>query len=137
MLPLYWSAFIRLINYIFSNMRRILFFVVLVFAFISVKAVANTNDTNQEIGTVEQQTQTVNAIYVANGINSLLIRISGGYVVAYCSGYDYQGRQVWEEIQPAKINKNPKCAVSSDPTVNMEIQKRQYTAQIGNLTIYF
>ena len=118
-------------------MRRILFFVVLVFAFISVKAVANTNDTNQEIGTVEQQTQTVNAIYVANGINSLLIRISGGYVVAYCSGYDYQGRQVWEEIQPAKINKNPKCAVSSDPTVNIEIQKRQYTAQIGNLTIYF
>lgn len=137
MLPLYWSAFIRLINYIFSNMRRILFFVVLVFAFISVKAVANTNETNQEIGTVEQQTQTVNAIYVANGINSLLIRISGGYVVAYCSGYDYQGRQVWEEIQPTKINKNPKCAVSSDPTVNMEIQKRQYTAQIGNLTIYF
>lgn len=87
---------------------------------------------------IQQQVRTVNAIYVSQGgISSILIQISGNQIVAYCSGRDYQGRQIWDNIQPVTISRNPKRAVSSSMEVNRAIMNCDYTARIGQLTIYF
>ena len=102
---------------------------------------SNVNATDASGFTYAQYTpqgRTVVAIYVGNGgINRILIKVQGDYVVAYCSGYDYNGRQVWEEIQPAKIQRNYGGARTSNSEAQRATQMKNYTAKIGQVTIYF
>lgn len=103
---------------------------------------SNVNATDASGFTYAQYTpqgRTVEAIYVNTngGINSILIKVQGDYVVAFCSGYDYNGRQVWEEIQPAKIQRNYGGARVSNSDVQTVTQRKNYTAKIGQFTIYF
>lgn len=101
---------------------------------------SNVNATDASGFTYAQYTpqgRIVEAIYVDGGINSILIKVQGDYVVAYCSGYDYNGRQVWVEIQPAKIQRNYGGARTSNSEAQTATQRKNYTAKIGQVTIYF
>lgn len=109
---------------------------------LSVGAVfANSTTTSasptSEVST-QQGTETVTAIYVGQGgLNRILIRISDGYVVAYCSGRDYQGRQIWDDIEPVKIYPNNGGARTPDAAISRETQLKRNRAQLGQTTIYF
>lgn len=104
---------------------------------------ANASTVSTSVSTesmVQQSAQTVTAIYLSpyGGLNSILIRISNGYVVAVCTGKDYQGRQIWDDIQPAKIYPNSgNTALTSDPNTNREISMRKNKALVGRMTVYF
>lgn len=91
-----------------------------------------------------QQVQMVNAIYHStNGLGNILIRIHGGCVTSICMGTDWQGRQVWKDIQASKITKNSRnFRDSTNPFVCNAINSKEYTAYLnlgyGNsLRIYF
>lgn len=86
----------------------------------------------------QQPEQTIEAIYAGQGgLNNLLIRVQGDKVVAYCSGRDYQGRQIWDNIQPVQIYPNNGGARTSNSTVNRETASKKQRAQLGQLTLYF
>jgi hypothetical protein len=120
--------------------RILAFLVTTFFAFGTVCATSSTAilKTTVEV-TTQQNNQVVSAIYVGNGKNAInvLIRISNGYVVAICSGRDYQGHQIWDDIQPVKIQTNTDHPRSSRMGYNTAIMDKQYMALLGGGKLYF
>lgn len=104
-----------------------------VLANISIPVKAQTY--GQQGQTYGQQEQIVQARYASG--RSLLIKVSGGYIVAVCQSRDSQGHQIWDYIQPAKIEKNLHPELGSDLTRNMTVSSFKYTARIGGGWIYF
>lgn len=93
--------------------------------------------TTAEVST-QQTVQTVTAYYYNRGVCSMLIRVQGNYVVAYCAGQDYQGRQIWDDIQPVKISRNNggDSSTTSPEWYHITAQKK-YRVRLGQLTIFF
>lgn len=93
--------------------------------------------TTAEVST-QQTAQTVTAYYYNRGVSSILIRVQGNYVVAYCSGRDYQGRQIWDDIQPVQIsiNNGGDSSTTSIEWYRFTAQKK-YRARLGQVTIFF
>lgn len=120
-----------------TKFSAILFATLLSVGAVYANSTTTSVSTTSEVST-QQGTQTVTAIYVdQGGLDTILIRISNGYVVAYCSGRDYQGRQIWDDIEPVKIYPNNGGARTSDATINRETQMKKNRAQLGQTTIYF
>lgn len=93
--------------------------------------------TTAEVST-QQTAQTVTAYYYNRGVSSIQIRVQGNYVVAYCSGRDYRGHQIWDDIQPVQISRNNggDSSTSSLEWYQFTAQKK-YRARLGQLTIFF
>ena len=136
-----YSSIAKVTININSNIMKAKVFILIAAVIMVIGSVASVNATeSSSVPTTAslQQSQTVTAYYYNRGVSSILIRVQGNYVVAYCSGRDYQGRLIWDDIQPVQIYRNNggDRSTSNSEWYTFTAQKKN-RARLGQLTIYF